>query len=124
MSEQQENLAATLSKVSSLDDLQAALPFSLTSKLGEGDEGVKRTMSMLISLTPFAPNGTFDRAAFDAIVAFDYETNEPLSPEDAEKMLQVALESGLLTQEESDRGPRYKFDPQLHATMNRLMEEE
>jgi hypothetical protein len=124
MSEQQENLATTLSKVSSLDDLQAALPPSLTSKLGEGEEGVSKTMSLLVGLTPFAPNGTFDRAAFDAIVAFDYETEQPLSPEDADKMLNVALESGLLTQEENERGPRYKFDPQLHATMNRLMEDE
>jgi hypothetical protein len=123
MSEQQESLVATLSKVSSLEDLQAALPLSLTSKLGEGDEGVRRTMSMLAGLTPFAPDGTFDRAAFDAIVAFDYDTDEPYPPEEAEKMLQVALDSGLLTQEEGSRGPRYKFDPQLHATMDRLMEE-
>ncbi|MBU2592397.1 MAG: hypothetical protein ABH867_04230 [Patescibacteria group bacterium] len=124
MSEQQENLAATLAKVYSLDDLEAALPPSLTSKLGEGDKGVRRTMSMLIGFAPRNPNATFDRAAFNTLVAFDYEAKEPFSPKDAEEMLQVALESGLLTQEEGDKGPRYRVNPQLHAIMKRLMEDE
>lgn len=124
MSEHQESLTATLSKLSTLEDLQAALPPSLTSKLGEGEEGVKRTMNMLIGLTPFAPNGTFDKSAFDAIVAFDYDADKPFPPEEADKMLQVALESGLLTQEEGRTGARFKFDPQLHATMHKLLKEE
>lgn len=122
MTENPESLAETLSKVSNLDDLQAALPPTLTLKLGEGEKGAQRAMGMLIGLTPFAPNGTFDRSAFNAIVAFDYDSDEPLPPEEDQKMLDVGLESGLLTQVEGRAGARYKFDPKLQ-TMERLLKE-
>lgn len=123
MSEQPENLPETLSKVSSLDDLQAALPPSLTSKLGEGGVGVKRMMNMLINLTPFVINGTFEKDAFDQIVAYDDEADESLSKDEAQKMLKVGLEAGFLTKIEGKTGERYKFDPQLHETMERLLQE-
>ncbi|GEM_PF-5766577 len=122
MSEKQENLAAILSKVSSFDDLQTALPPSLTSKLGEGEVGVKRAMGMLIGLVVFAPGGTFDRAAFDNIIAVDYDTDKLLPPEEAQKMFGVCLETGIINQVESRIGTRYQFNPQLHAAMIRLME--
>ncbi len=121
MAGQPENISETLSKVSNLEDLQAALPPSLTSKLGEGEIGVKKVMSMLVNLTPFAPNGTFEREAFDQIVAYDDELDKPLPPDEAKKMLEVGLEAGFLTRVEDKTGIRYKFNPQLHETMERLV---
>lgn len=52
---------------------------------------------MLISLSHFAPEpATFDRDAFNNIVAVNEESGELLANEEQQKMLDVALEAGFL----------------------------
>ena len=123
MSEQQESLIETLSKVSSLDDIMAILPTSLTEKLGEGDKGKNRALALLIGLAPFAPEpATLDRTAFDAVVAFDEITNKPLTPEESQKWLDAALEVGFL-KPAPDKPGRYSTDPNITTLINRFFDE-
>lgn len=123
MIEQSENLIDTLTMMSTLDDLRAALPSSITEKLGEGDKGVNRTLALLVRLAPFAPEpATFDRSAFDAVVAFDEEANQPLSQEESQKMIDVALEAGFLKKADTPT-ERYMSNPQIEKLVNRLFEE-
>lgn len=120
MTEQKESLIDTLSKVSTFDDLKAALPPTLTEKLGTGDDGVNRALSLLVGLAPFPPEpATFGRNAFDAVVAFNGETNEPLPPEDAQKMIDVALEAGFLKRAPTET-ERYIANPQIKSLIERL----
>lgn len=102
MSEVNESLIDTLLKVDTFDDLRAILPPNLTEKLGVGEKGVDRALGLLIGLAPFAPEpATFDRDAFNAVVAFDYESNVALTEEESKTMLEVALKAGLIKKAES-----------------------
>jgi len=121
MTEQNESLIDTLSKVSTFDDLKAALPQTITERLGKGEEGVNRALRLIIGLAPFAPEpATFGRDAFDAIVAFNEEANEPLSPEESQKMIDVALESGFLKRAPTEK-ERYIPNPQIKPLIERLL---
>jgi hypothetical protein len=123
MTEQQESLIDTLSKVSSLDDLRAALPPTLTEKLGEGDKGKDRALALLIGLAPFAPEpATFDRAAFDAVVAFDEETNQPLNAEGSQKLLDAALEVGFLKRDVA-KPERLVANPKISPLVDKFFKE-
>lgn len=123
MTERNESLIDVLSRVSTLDDLVAALPPTLTEKLGEGEKGKDRALGLLIGLSPFAPEpATFDRAAFDATVAVDEKTNEPLKPEESQKLLDTALEVGFLKQDPIKPG-RYATNPQISPLINRFFKE-
>ena len=113
-----------ISKVSSLEELQSILPRDLTTKLGKGEEGVNRTVEMLISLTPFAPEpSTWGRDAFDNIVAVNSETSEPLPTEEQQKMLDVALEAGFIQKAEG-KDERYSVRKELQDAVKRAIGEE
>lgn len=124
MSREYESLPNMLAKVSSLRDLRAALPPTLTSKLGEGDNGIRRTIEMLTCLRHSHPEGTISKEYFKNVVAFDSEKKQLLPLDQAERMLHTAVETGILAPVEGKVGERYRFDPQLHATMNRIMDQE
>lgn len=125
MSEYESSLLGSLAKVESLDQLKATLPPALTEKLGEKETGVNKTIEMLISLTPFAPEpATFGEDAFNAIVAVDSETGEPLQEEERQKMLNVALEAGFIQRAESQRGNRYSVKANLQEAVKRAIGEE
>ena len=122
MTEQNENLVDILAKVETFDDLKATLPKELTEKLGEGEKGIDRTLSLLIGLAPFAPEpATFTRDAFDGVVAFDEESNEPLPQEEAQKMVDIALEAGFMKKVEAET-ERYMSNPQITPLVDRLFE--
>lgn len=123
MTEQQESLIDILSKVSSLDDLVASLPPTLTEKLGEGQEGKDRALGLLIGLSPFASEpATFDRAAFDAIVAVDEKTGEPLKPEESQKLLDTAIEAGFL-KPSTDKPGRFATNPKITPLIDKFFKE-
>ena len=120
--EKKEGLLDLLGKASSVDELVAGLPKNLTNKLGEGEKGVNRAIALLVGLAPFAPEpATFDRNAFNFIVAFDEETGEPLPPEESQKMIDVALEAGLL--KKADKEERYISNPKVGELVNKLFKE-
>lgn len=120
MTEQNESLIDTLSKVSTIDDLRASFPKSLTEKLGKGEKGTDRALAILIGLAPFAPEpATFGREMFDEVVAFDEEINQPLPPEEAQKMIEVALEAGFVKRAETPT-ERYMSIPQIEKLVKRL----
>lgn len=122
MTEQHEGLLDSLSKVSTIDDLKATLPLSMTEKLGEGEKGVNQAIALLNGLAPFAPYpATFDQGAFNSVVAFDEETGDPLPPEEAQRMLEVAVEAGFIKREEKER---YSVNPQVKQTVKRVLGEE
>lgn len=123
MPEKGESLIDTLSKVATVDDLKAALPPSLTQKLGAAEEGTDRALGLLVGLAPFAPEPvTFGRDAFDAAVAFNEETGEPLSPEDSQKMIDAALEAGFIRRASTET-ERYVANPQITPLVERLFKE-
>ncbi len=123
MTEQNESLIDTLSRVSSFGDLKAALPPTMTERLGKGEEGVSLALSLMVGLFPFAPEpATFARDAFDAIVAFNEETHERLSPEESQKMIDVALEVGFIKRAPTET-ERYIVNPQIRAVIGRLLKE-
>jgi len=120
MTEQNESLIDTLSRVSTIEDLKAVLPPTITERLGKGEEGVNRMLSLVITLFPFAPEpATFGRDAFDAVVGVNEKTNEPLSREESQKMIDVALEAGFLKRVPTET-ERYITNPQVRSLVERL----
>jgi len=120
MTEQKGSLIDTLSKVSTIEDLKAALPPSITEKLGKGEEGVSLALSLIVGLFPFAPEpATFGRDAFDAVVAFNEETHERLSPDESQKMIAIALEVGFIKRAPTET-ERYIVNPQVRSLVERL----
>ena len=123
MTEQGENSLEILLKVSSLDELKSAISPTITDKLADGDEGVEKTIGLLISLTPFAPApATFDRDAFNNIVAVNYETGDPLPEEEQQRMLDVALEAGFIQKAETPK-ERYSVRKELQDVVKRVIGE-
>lgn len=123
MPEQNESLVDILSKVETFDDLKATLPKELTEKLGEGEKGINKTLSLLMGLAPFAPEpASFARFAFDGVVAFDEETDKPLTPDETQKMVDVALEAGFMKKVDGSE-ERYMSNPQITPLVERLFEE-
>lgn len=121
MTEQGDNLLDSLSKVGSLDELKSVIPPTITSKLAEGNDGVEKTIGLLISLTPFPPEpATFGRDAFDNIVAVNYETGEPLPKEEQQKMLDVALEAGFIQKADTPR-ERYSVRGELQDVVKKVI---
>ncbi|MFV1917466.1 MAG: hypothetical protein ACC618_03255, partial [Patescibacteria group bacterium] len=120
----EESLVERIYKVSSLEELKSVLPQNLTERLGEGEKGVDKTVEMLISLTPFAPEpATFARDAFDNIVAVNSETDEPLPNEEQQQMLDVALEAGFIQKVEGEND-RYSVRKDLQDVVKRAIGEE
>lgn len=121
---EQTNIVDALLKIDSIEDLRATIPASVSNKLADGEEGVEKTIGLLISLTPFAPApATFGRDAFDSIVAVNYETGEPLPTEDQQKMLDVALEAGFIQKAEMPQ-ERYSVRKDLQDAITRVAGEE
>ena len=121
MTEHEEISLGWLLETSSLDELKTVIPLSVTSKLAEGNQGIEKTIGLLVSLTPFVPApATFGRDAFNNIVAVDYETGELLPKEEQQKMLDVALEAGFIQKTEKPQ-ERYSVRKELQDTIKKVI---
>ncbi|HTK03919.1 MAG TPA: hypothetical protein VL401_04120 [Alphaproteobacteria bacterium] len=125
MSEQNESLIDTLSKVNSLNDLAAGIPKHLIDSLGGEEKGTNRALAIIIGLAPFAPEpATFAKDAFDFVVGFDEETGEKLPSEEVQKMFDVALEAGFMKESGEFRGEkRYASHPKITPLVEKLFQE-
>ena len=83
--------------VNTSDELINIFPDDVIKRLGGSEIGVIYLKSILIGLTPFAPEpASFDRGAFNAVVAYDELANSQLPPEKADVWFSMALEYGLI----------------------------
>lgn len=83
--------------VNTENELINVFPEDAIQRLGGPEVGRNNLKAILIGLTPFAPDpATFDRKAFDAVVAYDELTGNKLPPEKADVWFSVAIDYGLV----------------------------
>ncbi len=121
---EQSNLIQALEQVETINDIKAVLPPELIDLLGGGENGTNQALYLLIGLSVFAPEpASFDLKAFNAVVAIDYETSEPLDDQHAQGLFKAAIRLGLIRKVE-DRD-RYMVASQITALADRgLLDEE
>ena len=83
--------------INTSDELINVFPENAIQRLGGAEVGVNNLKAILIGLAEFGPEpATFDRNAFDAVVAYDELEGNQLPPEKADVWFSVALDYGLV----------------------------
>lgn len=118
MSEAEQSILESLSVAQSHEDLVDMLPPQIVDSLGGDEIGKRKIISVLVSLAVFAPPPqAFSRHAFDAIVGFDGETNEPLDSKSIDSLFQAAIKLGFIKSAENER---YIVDPRVNSIVKKL----
>jgi hypothetical protein len=81
-------------------ELRKVIPPEAVKQLGGGNKGWQNLTKILRGLTPFAPApASFNESSFNAVIAFDEESQTPLPKEEAKLLFNTALEYGFINRD-------------------------